>query len=254
MHNMDRIMNEELGQEYGLHNEGEGEWEWEGEGEWEGEWEGEGEWEWEGEWEGEGEGEWEWEGEGEWEFASELSEENLEYELAAELLAVTNEGELDQFLGKLVSSIGRGVSRFARSGVGRKLIGGLKAVAKKALPIAGGAVGTFFGGPMGGAIGGKLGSMASRLFEVQMEGLSPEDREFEVARRYVRFARTAAQNAAANASRPAPPKKIAYVAMKKAAAKHAPGLVRPPVKAAAGPVGSSGRWVRKGNRIIILGL
>jgi len=67
--------------------------------------------------------------------------------------------------------------------------------AKKALPIAGGVAGTFFGGPLGASIGGKLGSMASNLFEMELEGLSQEDREFEAAKQFVRFASEAVKNA-----------------------------------------------------------
>ncbi len=271
MHNMDRIMSEEFGQEYGFLNEGEynPEHEYEGyefghefsqEGEWEGEWEWEGEYEYE--------GEWEWEGEYEGEYEGELYSEEMEYELAAELLAVTNEQELEQFLGKLVSRVGRGISRFAKSGLGRKLIGGLKSVAKVALPIAGKAVGTFFGGPLGGMVGGKLASAATKLFEIQTEGMSNEDREFEVARRYVRFATSATRNTARNAKKGMPPKAAAVKGIKQAAAKHAPGLLSPAGTAGGGgasagmggspfdgsPSGQSGTWTRQGSQIILSGV
>ena len=72
----------------------------------------------------------------------------------------------------------------------------LKGVLKKALPIAGNVAGSFFGGPIGATIGGKLGSMAGNLFELELEGLSQEDREFEAAKQFVRFASEAVKNAA----------------------------------------------------------
>ena len=50
----------------------------------------------------------------------------------------------------------------------------MKGVAKKALSMAGKAPGSLFGGPIGGAISGKLGFMTSNLFELELEGLSPE--------------------------------------------------------------------------------
>jgi hypothetical protein len=261
MHDMDKVLSEEHEGEYGFLNEGEigheGEWEWEGEGE------GEGEWEWEGEWEGE--------------FEYELEGEQLEYELASELLAVTNEQELEQFLGKLVRKVGGGLSRFAKSGIGKSLIGGLKSVAKVGLPILGKAAGTFFGGPVGGMIGGKLGSMATKLFEIQSEGMSNEDLEFEMARRYVRLATEATRTAASNARKSAPPKAIATHAIKKAAAKHAPGLMRKTGSTSRGSYGGggsssyaggggggyssddrgsaqSGTWSRQGNQIVIYGV
>ena len=96
--------------------------------------------------------------------------------------------------------VAKGVSNFAKSGIGKTLIGGLKSIAKKALPIAGGALGNFLVPGLGGAIGSKLGGMASNLFELELEGLSNEDREFEVARRFVQFASDAARKAASAAS------------------------------------------------------
>ncbi len=258
MHNMDRIMNEESSGEYGFLHEGElgyeGEWEWEGEGE--------GEYAHEGEWEGEGEyaheGEWEWEGEGE--YGHEILGEQLEYELAAELLNVTNEQELEQFLGKLISKVGR----FAKSNLGRKLIGGLKSVAKIGLPILGKVAGGFFGGPAGAMLGSKLGSMATKLFEIQSEGMSNEDLEFEVARRFVRLSAEASKNVAANANRPAPPKAIVADAIKKAASIHAPGLLSPATggsgygggtSSPSGMTGAqSGNWERKNGQIVLYGV
>jgi len=205
MHNIDRTTSE---------FEFENEFEYEGEGEFE--FEGEGEFEFEGE----------YEGEGEFEFEGELEGEALELELATELLGVSNEQELEQFLGKLFKKVGKGVSNFAKSGVGKSLLGGLKTIAKKALPIAGGALGNFLVPGLGGAIGSKLGSAASNLFELELEGLSNEDREFEVARRFVRLATDATKKATTAARAGAPPKVAAASALKRAAANHAPGLLR----------------------------
>lgn len=237
MHNLDRMMDNEFAQEYGFLNEGEmgyaNEMGYEGENSYEGEWE--------------------------WETG--LSGENNEYELAAELLTVGNEAELDQFLGKLISQVGRGLSQFAKSDLGRSLIGGLKSVAKKGLPILGQMAGTFLGGPAGAMIGGKLGNMASNLFEIQGEGMSHEDLEFEMARRYVRFAQAAAQNAVSQANTPAPPKQVVSQAIKQSAAQHIPGLMKPqgytsPQRTGSGFQGGapSGTWTRQGNRIVLHGL
>ena len=68
-------------------------------------------------------------------------------------------------------------------------------MAKAALPIAGRALGTFVGGPVSGMIGGKLASAAGRMFGLELEGLSVEDREFEVAQRLVWFASATTKNA-----------------------------------------------------------
>ncbi|MCB2410179.1 hypothetical protein [Hymenobacter lucidus] len=154
--------------------------------------------------------------------------ETQEMELAHELLEVSNEQELNMFLGKLIKSAGKAVGNFARSSVGKGLGNILKTVAKKALPIVGGAAGTFFGGPLGGMIGNKLGSAASNLFELELEGLSPEDQEFEMARAYVRFANSAASRAAGmQRRRPGtPPRNLLRSALSQAARQHAPGLLR----------------------------
>ena len=154
--------------------------------------------------------------------------ETQEMELAHELLEVSNEQELNMFLGKLIKGAGKAIGGFARSSIGRGLGNVLKTVAKKALPVLGGAAGTFFGGPLGGMIGSKLGSAASNLFELELEGLSPEDQEFEMARAYVRFANSAASRAATmQRRRPGtPPASLLRLAVGQAARQHAPGLLR----------------------------
>ncbi|WP_212003856.1 hypothetical protein [Chitinophaga sp. HK235] len=210
------------------------------------------------EFEFEGGGEFEFEGENEFEFEGELEGEALELELATELLGVSNEQEMEQFLGKLISKAGRGLASFARSPIGKGLLGGLKTIAKKALPIAGGALGNFLVPGLGGAIGSKLGSAASNLFELELEGLSNEDREFEVARRYVRFATDATRRAATAANAGQAPGSVINGALKQAAYNHAPGLLRKRRHYNNRPGyyntgAASGTWERDGNNIIVYG-
>jgi hypothetical protein len=113
-------------------------------------------------------------------------------------------------------------------------------------------------------VGGKLASMAGRAFGLELEGLSPEDQEFEVARRYVRLVSDAAQQAAFMPPA-APPQAIAQQAFRISAQKHAPGLVRgtvpqspmqgvPGQQMGSGMRGRSGRWVRRGKALILYGL
>jgi uncharacterized protein (DUF697 family) len=206
-------------------------------------------------------GEFEFAGEaaGEFEFEAELQSEELEMELTTELLEVSNEQEFEQFLGGLFNKVAKGVSNFAKSGLGKTLIGGLKSIAKKALPIAGGALGNFLVPGLGGAIGSKLGGMASNLFELELEGLSNEDREFEVARRFVQLASDAAKRAAAAAHSGAPARTIVNSALKQAAYNYAPGLLKTQggagVYGGQGPQGGhSGTWQRKGSHIIVYGV
>jgi hypothetical protein len=157
-------------------------------------------------------------------------------ELASELLEVRSDQELDHFLGSLFNKVAGAVGKVIKSPVGQALGGILKTVAKKALPIAGGALGTFVGGPLGGMLGSKLASMAGNAFGLEWEGLSPEDRDFEVAKRYVRFASHAARRAAA-APPEADPVSVAKAAVVDAAKKYAPGLLAP-LTAAAGAAAS----------------
>lgn len=193
--------------------------------------------------------------------------ESEELELAAELLEITSEEELDQFLGKLVRNVGRGIRKAVKSPLGRALGGVLKPLAKAALPIAGRAVGTFFGGPVGGMVGGKLASAAGQMFGLELEGLSAEDREYEVARRYVRFAGATTRNALGAPA--ANPQATARKAAAIAARRFAPGLNRrrSPASAStavsaaygaadAAPAGSRrrGTWIRRGRRIILFGV
>jgi hypothetical protein len=111
-----------------------------------------------------------------------------EVELAIELLEVTSEAELEQFLGNLVKKAWKGIKT-----VGSKV---LRPLVKTVLPIAATAAGTFFGGPAGGAIAGKLGSLVSKALEAETAGVSPQDRDVEKCRQFVRMAGTAARAAA----------------------------------------------------------
>jgi uncharacterized protein (DUF697 family) len=151
--------------------------------------------------------------------------EMTEMQLASEVLEITNEAELDRFLGNVFRNVAKTVGGIVRSPVGRALGGALKNVAKTALPAVGGALGTFVAPGIGTALGSKLGSMASNLFEVELEGLNEQEAEFEVARRYVRLAGAAARHAA-TAPPQAPPKAVAKAALTAAARQHAPGLLR----------------------------
>lgn len=178
--------------------------------------------------------------------------ETLEMELASELLEVATEAELDRFLGKLLSTAVQGARSFARSDTGRALGGVLKQAAKKAVPIVGRAVGDYVA-PGRGADVARLASQAAKIFGLELEGLSHEDREFEVARSFVRFGTAAAQNAA-SAPASAPPAAVVPQAVTAAARQHAPGLLaEPAARGFRARRGRSGRWVRRGQSIVLYG-
>jgi uncharacterized protein (DUF697 family) len=161
--------------------------------------------------------------------------EHEEMELASQLLEVGSEQELEQFIGNLLKKAARGVSSFARSGVGRALGGALKSVAKRALPVVGGALGSMVAPGIGTSIGSKLGSLASGLFEMEGE-INEQELEFEMARRVVRIGAAAARTASRVPPRSAPPEVVARRALVSATRRHAPGaFARGPVRAPVRP-------------------
>ena len=157
--------------------------------------------------------------------------------------------------------------------------------------MAGSALGNMILPGVGGMIGGKLASAAGGLFGLELEGLSPQDQEFEVARSFVRFAGAAAKQAA-QAPPSVAPQQAARQAVVDAAKKFAPGFVRTRgsqqssqqrcncqkgrgvsygrgsrsasygpttrgVQQSANGVGqgdTTGQWVRHNGRVILLGL
>ena len=186
--------------------------------------------------------------------------ETEQMELASEMLEITSEAELDRFLGDLVSRAGQAVGKFVSSPEGKALGGVLKGAAKQVLPALGSAVGRYFGGDTGAQLGSQAASAAGRIFGLELEGLSGEDRVFDVARRYVSFAGESVKNLmlAPASSDPAAAAKGAAAA---AAQTHAPGLLQPRPTAGNGaaassdlPTGQSGRWMRRGNKIVLYGI
>lgn len=189
--------------------------------------------------------------------------ENEQVELAAELLEVSNDAELENFIGDLISKAGSALGKFVSSLTGQALTGALKSAAKQVLPMAGKALGGYLGGSTGAQLGGQLASAASNLFET--EG---EDQEWEAANTFVKLASEAVKNAA-QAPPGGNPRTIAQNAVLQAAQAHAPGLLSQKSSnggqhAAAGGEahgpeqqqrghGRSGRWIRRGNRIVLMG-
>ena len=200
------------------------------------------------------EGEGEWYGEGET-----MMSEADEMALAAELLDVSNEGELDQFLGGLFKKVSGAAGKVIKSPIGKALGGMIKPLAKSALPMLGGALGSFIPIPgVGTALGSAAGKAAGRMFGLETEGMSAEDEDFEVARRVVRLSADAAKNAASlPPSAAGSPQAAAKQALMTAAQTHAPGLFSAATNGAgkaSGRPSQTGRWVRRGRTIVLLGV
>lgn len=205
-------------------------------------------------------------------YESPLSEMQ-EAQLAAEFLEIGSEQELDHFLGSLFKKATGAIGSALSLPTGTSLTGILKALGKKVLPMAGGALGTMIGGPAGTAIGSKIGSFASGLLGSEYGEMSAEDRDFDAARRFVRMSAEAAQ-LAAKAPPQMSPTVAAQTAALDAARKYAPALLSPaPVTPGGGlapgtiqspghygacACGShrkhKGTWFRRGHHIILVGV
>jgi hypothetical protein len=175
-----------------------------------------------------------------------------EMELASQFLEIGNEQELDHFLGELIKKAGSALGKFVKSPIGQAIGGVLKAAAKKALPIAGGALGGLVGGPLGATLGKGLASMAGNALGLELEGLSPEDREFEASRQFVRFGGETVKKAL-EAHPSADPAAAAHGAAVAAARVFAPGLMDIG-KAVPETKHGAGRWVRHKGKIILFGV
>jgi hypothetical protein len=181
----------------------------------------------------------------------EVFSETEQMELASELLEITSEAELNRFLGDLIGRAGNAIGKFVKSPEGQAIGGILKGAARQVLPGIGSAVGGYFGGETGAKLG--------RAFGLELEGLSSEDREFEVARRYVSFAGEAVKNLALAPSS-LDPRSAARAAAVDAAKTHAPGLLSPrqaviePQTNSSFSTGHSGRWMRRGSKIVLYGV
>src|SRR5689334_4320440 len=121
-------------------------------------------------------------------------DESEEMALASEVLGINDDREMEYFLGGLLKKLASKAGQALHSTTGQALVGLLKNAAKKALPKVGGALGTMIGGPFGTMVGTQLASKAGSVLGLELEGLSPEDQEFESARQFVRLAGSAARN------------------------------------------------------------
>jgi len=93
---------------------------------------------------------------------------------------------------------------------------------------------------------------AAAIFGMELEGLSPEDKEFELARRFVRLAEATVAEARARVAQE--PVRAVQLALQQAARREAPGLLRQRVQTAPArdTAAAGGRWQRRGNRIEVL--
>jgi hypothetical protein len=231
------------------------------------------------------------------EFDGEAYELSNEEELVGELLAVSNEQELNQFLGGLVSRAVGAASQLAKSPAGQSVGRYLVDFGKKTLPQLasqyGGQAGASLGSRAGAALGSRLGPLGARagqwaggkvggyagsaagnwagtqagnfladnakkVFGLELEALSPENQELEIARAYVRFASDVARRAN-RALRRNPRMRVGALGrqvLSASAPYYAPGLLNGGGLQLSGPTRRArcGQWERRDGVVVLYGL
>ena len=170
------------------------------------------------------------------EYGHEMNNEEEQFlgSLVSGLFEVSNEQELNMFLGDLMRKATGAASALVTSPAGQSVGRYLVDLGKNTLPQLGGQyggqAGAALGGRAGAALGGRLGPLgaragqwagskagdylgtaggnwagtqagnllantAQRVFGLELEGLSPESQEMEISQRYVRFATDVARRA-----------------------------------------------------------
>jgi hypothetical protein len=106
---------------------------------------------------------------------------------------------------------------------------------------------------VGTAIGGAIGTAVSNALELEFGGVSGEQADLEMARRFVQMAATAAQRAAM-ASPDYDAEVVVNEAIIQAARAHLPHFrIRKAERTRKLSATGQGRWVRRGRQIVVLG-
>jgi hypothetical protein len=181
-------------------------------------------------------------------------DESEAMEYAAGLMEAESEEEFESLLSSLISRAVKAAGGYLASPTGKALGGLLKGAARQILPLVQQVAGDGTSGE----------AESDNLTEAEMEAM-----EWENAQTFVNLA----QEAAANASQAPPgadPKQVAEKAVADAAQVHAPSLLAGAPQPGPGPMGGpgpgrptggcacgrknrAGRWVRRGNQLIIYG-
>jgi hypothetical protein len=130
-------------------------------------------------------------------------------EAATVLLESAERSALPTVLARLLRNAARATGRTIEMNVEGELVRLLQHAAHIALPRT-------------GIVSSDGAARASRFFGIELEGLSPEDQEFETARRFIQLIEAAAGHAAAGSPR-LPPTVAAWLAASRAAKRFAPG-------------------------------
>ncbi|NHZ78390.1 hypothetical protein F2P44_03690 [Massilia sp. CCM 8695] len=172
--------------------------------------------------------------------AGPLSDDSADLALAAELLEADQPADLRRVLGRAIAGAGVLGARVARSPMGPLLVAELvRALQPILTPLRPGLASAH-----GKSVRINLGA---RMLGLELEGLSPEDKEFILARQLVRLADEAARHAGKAGEGGHPSPQNARAAVQAAARQHAPGLL-PRI---ALPPATHGRWTRQAGQLIV---
>lgn len=156
-------------------------------------------------------------------------------EATTALLEVAGRPALPALLARLLRNAAHAAGQTIDRAVEGELVRLLQRAARLALPAPG----------LAAHDGHDRATQASRFFGIELEGLSPEDQEFESARRFIQLVEAAAQHAAAGSQR-LPPAIAAWLATSRAAKRFAPGWLA----AQQAPPHRSARIAARGSRPI----
>lgn len=137
-----------------------------------------------------------------------LRDEADELEHATGLLEAQSTDRLPRYLATLIAAAGPAGRAALRGATGPVLLSVLRQVVRLATPRG----------------SSDLRHKAATIFGLELEGLSPEDKEFELARHLVRLLRAVIE--AALAAGPCEPVGRVHTALGLAARRHAPGLLK----------------------------
>jgi hypothetical protein len=190
-----------------------------------------------------------------------IFDESQELDLASGMLGVVNEEELDHFLGDVIHEAGVALGSDVKPSDARAIGHVLKKAIHQILPPTGTDKDALAGGSVGAQLGGGLSAMAGPMLGLELEGLSPEDREFEAARQFLRFAGQTVKQAVEGASSTDLHRvahDMAHHAATEAAGVFAPGLLvndrHINGRDSRDVPAESGRWISCHNRIILFGM
>jgi hypothetical protein len=177
--------------------------------------------------------------------------------LAYELMTVSDPAEMEEFLGKLMSAASRRFKKFGANALPKLLPvlkGPVRGLLKRAMPLLGSAAGSVVPGA-GTLLGGMAGQKLGQLLGGEMEGASDDEAKVELSRKLVNTVTDAVDRAAQDPAARSEPIAAARDALVGAMQANLPSGVRQAMgQRSRGSRASSGRWIRRGRQIILLGV